>query len=66
MDLSIAQWIGLSAVALLIVGALAFMVYEDGRLAYLFRPAFRTIIIWAIVLLILQTIFILGADVASK
>jgi hypothetical protein len=65
MVLSLSQLIGVAFVGVLIIGALAFLWFTNRRISYLFRKPLRQAISAAIVILIIQTVFILLANTSA-
>lgn len=61
MDLSVSQLIGLGSIISIILLAFAFLAYKSSRISYLFRASLESVIMWAIVILVIQSIFIIFA-----
>ncbi len=62
MIISDSQIIGLVFVAAVIIFILVFMKVANGRIDAIFRPTIRTAGVWGIVVLLIQTIFLIAGS----
>lgn len=65
MEFSLSQTIGLASTGGLIVMALGFSAYAAKRVSYIFRGSLRTIVVWAIAALVVQTVLLLAISKTS-
>ena len=62
MSISTAQIVGLGIVAAIIIFTLVFVKVANGRVDAIHRPTIRTIGVWGIVILLIQTIFLIAGS----